>query len=235
MKKLIFLPLLICLCLSFTACTKKFDTFESYGTYEGVKYPRFLSTDWGMTEAEALKALGVKDEDSAREAEGVRNVASWSGRTVNLTFDGEPITAYLIFENASDDGTYLDLGLTEAFFVMPTASVRDKWEAAIKIPELYETSLYTICEKKGYLEEMPSSYKTKWYANPTDPTEKITTYSSQEEWNEAWKDNADDLQIASSQNQLDWHDEGGNPTMEFGYCTFYGANLAKLRYLDKTL
>lgn len=158
MKKLILLSLLVCLCLSFTGCSKNFDNFDNIKTDGDLTYGTFLSTDWGMTEDEAFKALGVKKEDVKildSEIDENANYINYDPSKIKkyeatINFNKNPLKIALSF---TDVGNGIS-ALTEVAFNVPDKEIRDLIVSAANNINEVGTSVTDLLAIQGVEEEI---------------------------------------------------------------------------------
>lgn len=167
MKKLVTLTLAILLAFSFAGCGTKKDGIGTMGKYEGIEYPRFLATDWGMTKEETCKALGIDEAD-------FKLTQPENDEHTTVIVESEVYTAKLKIEGVETNVTFIypiyrlaegtqELGLIRIVFETADKNIVDKVkEQKAKITTTKENDVYSVLVKKDYVQRGIDDARAKY-------------------------------------------------------------------------
>lgn len=106
-RKIIGLFLIIALSFSLTSCQKEKYIPPNAQKYQYNYYP---GTDWGMTEQEVMKSLGIKEKNISREGEMIENTADWSSFQIEQKVYGYPASIIFYFDKTKiSEGSQIGL------------------------------------------------------------------------------------------------------------------------------
>ncbi|WMJ22261.1 hypothetical protein RBG61_09700 [Paludicola sp. MB14-C6] len=119
MKRVSISFILIAVLFSLTACQKQKYIPPNAQKYQYNYYP---GTDWGMTEQEVIKSLGIKQKEINRESEDLENSVNYSAFEIKKKVYGYPAMIRFSFHNLVTESNK-PIGLTSVSIVF-----KDKYD-----------------------------------------------------------------------------------------------------------
>lgn len=204
--------------LTLVSCSQKYDSYTTVGDYDGVEYPRFLTTDWGMSEVETLKALKIAETDVTKESIVTDDLGTGSS-TLNVyslttKIGDNDVAAKLTF---TVDPVGIDLGLTQVSFDIPSQEALNELATLTKDARYYVKSMHDIATEKNLLDELRPQYE---YSRKTIGS------SNQEMSKDEWLKSFEAYHKQSYLADIKVSDSNG-----FGHCTIDGLHAATFKTL----
>ena len=224
MKKLISTIALVALLVG---CGKAPASPVTVGEYEEYTYPTFLSTDWGMSEDETFKALGIEKDSATLMVNENDDDTSYVGfdtdmiktYEASIEFDKTPLDMGLIFTNLGSG----KFSLTEVRFAIPDQNFLDKLKTASNNLKMGTPFVYDIISQKDIQEEFLKLANSIEY-DKLDP--KIKDAQTKEDFienqSQAFKTmNISHINILGEVDQI--------PDSPFGLVVFKGNSIAQIK------